>query len=77
MNLKGMFMKLKPQGRDWVRRLDPENKRVFIDIGLQAGDHGKMGGAVRAATATRCGKGHFLSNNGGICQVCQRKNEMQ
>lgn len=32
------------QGRDWVRLLDPEDLRVFVDIGLQHADHGKKGG---------------------------------
>lgn len=31
-------------GRDWIKALPPDDLSVFISIGLQAGDHGRLGG---------------------------------
>ena len=36
-------------GRDWVRRIDPEDLRVFVDIGLAAADFGRKGGKALVA----------------------------
>jgi hypothetical protein len=32
------------QGKDWINTIDPEDKQAFIQIGLQAADHGRTGG---------------------------------
>ena len=31
-------------GRDWIRKIDDEDLAVFIDIGLSAAEHGRLGG---------------------------------
>ena len=31
-------------GSDWIRTVSPEDRRVFVEIGLQEGDHGQKGG---------------------------------
>lgn len=47
-------------GRDWLRDIHPEDLEVFIDIGLQATDHGRLGGE---ALVEQKGKDH-MSNIG-------------
>lgn len=32
------------RGKAWVKALEPEDLQVFIDIGLQACEHGRLGG---------------------------------
>lgn len=32
------------KGKDWVRTISPEDRKVFVDIGREAHDTGKMGG---------------------------------
>ena len=60
-----LFSRYQPlHGKDWVRSLPPEDKAVFVEIGLEAGDHGKLGGKVRAMTANRDNRGRFLSKSG-------------
>lgn len=45
MNFPNLFnSRYSLQGRDWVRLLEPEDLRVFVDIGLKAMDHGRLGG---------------------------------
>jgi hypothetical protein len=43
-------------GRDWINRIDPEDKRAFVEIGLVATDHGKLGGD---ALVKKYGKKHM------------------
>ena len=31
-------------GSDWIRTVEPEDRRVFVEIGLQEGNHGQKGG---------------------------------
>lgn len=52
-------------GKDWVRRIEAEDRAVFVDLGLQALDHGKMGGEARSAQARRDGRGRFARNCDG------------
>jgi hypothetical protein len=41
----GLFSKYQPlRGRGWIKTLPPEEVQVFVDIGLKACDHGKLGG---------------------------------
>lgn len=60
-NLKGIFKARYPQlsGVDWVRRIEPEDRKAFIEIGMQAWDYGRMGGKARAKTARRDQRGRF------------------
>lgn len=52
--------------RDWVRLLEPDDLRVFIQIGLQAGEYGKRGGLARAAAAKRDNRGRFAPRKGNL-----------
>ena len=36
------------EGKDWVRRIEAEDLAVFVDIGLKANDHGRLGGQAVA-----------------------------
>jgi hypothetical protein len=58
----GMFKNRygKLQGRNWVRSLDPEDKEVFISLGLSAAEYGHLGGVARAQTAKRDDLGRFV-----------------
>jgi hypothetical protein len=38
------------QGRDWINTIEPDDKQAFIQIGLQATDYGKLGGAALVKT---------------------------
>ena len=43
--LPGLFQKYQPlQGKGWIKALPAEELRVFVDIGLKACDHGRVGG---------------------------------
>jgi hypothetical protein len=46
MNAQGIFKARYPvlKGRDWVRRIDPEDRVVFVSIGMEANLHGVIGG---------------------------------
>lgn len=35
-------------GKDWVRRIDPDDLKVFVGIGLEANEHGRQGGKALA-----------------------------
>jgi hypothetical protein len=50
------------KGRDWLRRIEPEDRAVFVDIGLKANGHGQLGGK---AVVKKYGKEH-LSRIGRI-----------
>lgn len=49
-------------GSDWIRRIDAEDRKAFIEIGLAAMDFGKLGGTARAKTAKRDSNGRFIKN---------------
>lgn len=46
MNLQGVFKARYPvlKGKDWVRKIDPEDRAVFVSIGAEAHLHGIKGG---------------------------------
>lgn len=46
------------KGRDWVRKISKEDLAVFVDMGLKAHNHGKMGGD---AVVKKHGKDHMKS----------------
>jgi hypothetical protein len=50
------------KGHDWVKKLTPEDKQVFIQIGLAATEYGRKGGQKRAETAKRDARGRFAKN---------------
>lgn len=47
------------RGRDWVRRLEPDDLQVFIELGMSYNLHGRLGGLARAVKATRDSRGRF------------------
>lgn len=50
-------------GRDWIRRLTPDDLAVFIQIGLAAMEYGRLGGRARAAQAGRDARGRFVKES--------------
>lgn len=67
MNYPGIFKgKYGDQlrGKTWLKAIDPQDAQVFVQIGHEAGQHGKIGGQARAAGAKRDGRGRFLSKSG-------------
>lgn len=45
MNYSGIFKaRYTLRGKDWIRTIDPDDRRVLVDIGLQAAEHGRAGG---------------------------------
>lgn len=51
---KSRYPKL--QGRDWVKHIDPEDRRVFVELGLSETNFGKSGGQV---TVKKHGRKHM------------------
>lgn len=56
--LPGLFKNKYPtlSGFDWVRTIEPEDLRVFVDIGLRANDHGRLGGQALAKDRQHMGR---------------------
>jgi hypothetical protein len=50
MNYSGIFKARYPvlTGKDWIRRINPDDRAVLVDIGLQAAEHGHLGGVALA-----------------------------
>lgn len=46
-------------GKDWLRKIDPDDLAVFVHIGQAATEFGRLGGTARAATAKRDYRGRF------------------
>mgnify|MGYP006935520912 CR=1 FL=1 len=46
-------------GKDWLRRIEPDDKAAFVRLGMEAHDYGRMGGKARAESAKRDEKGRF------------------
>lgn len=56
MKYPGLFSQHQPlKGKDWIRRIPPEDRAVFVDIGLQEAQHGSLGGQ---ALIKKHGKSH-------------------
>ena len=51
------------QGKDWIRRVEPDDRKAFVQIGMRFHNYGKMGGKARAATARRDKRGRFTKWN--------------
>lgn len=53
------------QGRaDWINAIEPEDRKLLIEIGMRAWDYGRAGGRARAEKAVRDSKGHFARPDG-------------
>jgi len=46
--------------RDWLRRVDHDDRKAFTRIGMEAHEYGRQGGKARVATAKRDSKGRFI-----------------
>lgn len=46
------------KGRDWIRRVEPDDRAAFVNIGLKEACHGQMGGR---ALYTKKGREHMAS----------------
>lgn len=55
---KNRYRKL--AGKDWIRRVDPEDRKAFARIGMENHDYGRRGGKARSHTAKRDWKGRFV-----------------
>lgn len=51
------------QGYDWVRKLDAEARRIFVEMGNRFNEHGHRGGVARAQTADRDERGRFIRSD--------------
>ena len=61
ISLQGKIKEKYPDlnGRDWVNRIDPQDKQVLVHAMQAGGQYGRLGGKARAATAQRDAKGRF------------------
>lgn len=50
------------QGRDWINKIDPEDKNALLEQVRAMGCYGVMGGIARAAGATRDWRGRFVKD---------------
>ena len=49
-------------GRDWVRLLTPEDRRIFVKMGMEAWEYGHKGGLARAQSCNRDSRGRFAKS---------------
>ena len=58
----GLFKNRYPalRGRDWIRHVEADDCRAFVQIGLEYADHGRKGGRARAQNAQRDERGRFI-----------------
>lgn len=47
------------KGKDWIRRIESDDRRVFVRIGQAEHEYGRKGGRARAQSAKRDQKGRF------------------
>lgn len=57
------------RGRDWIRRVEAEDRQAFIEIGLAATDYGRKGGQARAQ-APRDERGRFRKEEATCLEFC-------
>ena len=49
MTYPNLFAKYKPlRGRDWIKAIPAEELQVFISIGMEENQHGRLGGLALA-----------------------------
>lgn len=54
---KSRYPELK--GSDWIKRIDPEDQKVFNQIGFKHSDFGRKGGLHRGKFGKRDARGRF------------------
>ena len=47
------------QGSDWIKRIDPEDKKVFVSLGMSHNGYGRKGGLQRGKFGLRDKRGRF------------------
>lgn len=64
--MKGIFTERYKDltGRDWPRRIDPDDLKVLVELGNQANQYGILGGKARAGKARRNKQGKFVKADG-------------
>jgi hypothetical protein len=60
MTYPGLFQgyELKGRGKGWIKTVQPEDRAVFVNIGLQESGHGQLGGR---AVYTKRGRDYMAS----------------
>lgn len=60
------------QGSNWINSIDPDDKKAFIEIGLQETDHGAKGGH---ALLKKYGREHLkqMARIGGIVSSIRKQ----
>lgn len=48
------------KGKDWIRTIEPDDRKVFVELGMKHSEYGRLGGKVRAATCRRDNRGRFV-----------------
>jgi len=51
------------QGKLWILHVDPQDLRVFNEIGRKHAEYGKLGGKARVKSAKRDSRGRFVRIN--------------
>ena len=51
------------KGRDWIKKIDPEDLKAFVQIGFKHSDYGRKGGKQRAKTGKRDNRGRFTKES--------------
>ena len=48
------------KGKDWIRKIEPDDRKALLHVVRSFGEHGRKGGRARAATAQRDSRGRFI-----------------
>lgn len=51
------------KGKDWIKTIEPEDKRVFVEIGFKHSDYGRKGGLYRGKFGKRDERGRFIKES--------------
>jgi hypothetical protein len=54
------------KGRDWVKNLSEEDRRIFSEIGRAHSSYGHDGGLANVSKAVRDEKGRFVSGKSNL-----------
>ena len=62
VTLQGVFKSRYPKlkGKAWVKTIEPDDLKAFVQIGQRHHQYGVLGGMARAMTARRDNKGRFV-----------------
>ena len=56
---KNRYPELK--GSDWIKHIDPEDKKVFVSLGMSHNGYGRKGGLQRGKFGLRDNRGRFIA----------------